>query len=124
MSDPVQPPVGFATRRESLGPNEWRVIVEGELDMASAEQLAVALEPLITTDGASIVLNLKGVSFMDSSGLRTIVRAANAAETRGGSLVLAGLSRAVARLLEVTGLIDQLQAADARAHADSEAEPS
>ena len=115
MIDSVPTPTGLTTRTELLGPSEWRVTVDGELDVASADQLGLALEPLITTDGASIVLNLRGVSFMDSSGLRTVVRAATAAETRGGSVVLAGISASVTRLLEVTGLIDQLQASHAQA---------
>lgn len=114
MSASVPPPIGITTRTEPLGPKAWRVTVEGELDVATADQLGLALEPLVTIEGASIVVDLEGVSFMDSSGLRTVVRAASATETRGGSLVLAGVSGAVTRLLEVTGLIDQLQASRPR----------
>lgn len=92
---------------EQTGPASWRVIVAGELDAATAPGLGDLLQPLVGQPNASVVVNLADVTFMDSSGLRALVRAANSARDGGGSLVLARASGAVTRLLEVTGLIDQ-----------------
>ena len=93
----------------AVGPGCWRVTVSGEIDMATAPSLASQLDSLTSEPGVSVVVDLTGVSFMDSSGLRTVVRSATAAEDSGGSLVINGVSGSVARLLEVTGLTERLR---------------
>ncbi|MFN8051013.1 MAG: STAS domain-containing protein [Acidimicrobiales bacterium] len=93
---------------ERIDRSSWRVTVAGELDVRTAGELAEVLEPLVTKERCSVVVNLSGVDFMDSSGLRALVRAANEASSAGGSLVLARVSDSVKRLLEVTGLVDHL----------------
>lgn len=100
---------GIVAGVEQTGPSAWRVTVAGELDAASAPALAALIDPLVAKDVPSVVINLAEVTFMDSSGLRTLVRAANEAKASGGSLVLARASGAVIRLLEVTGLVESLR---------------
>jgi len=102
----------FDVHTDELGPGSWRVTVAGELDAASSPELAAAIDPLVALPATSVVVNLEGVGFMDSSGLRTLVRAANQARDGGGSLVLARASGAVVRLLEVTGLVEHLPTSD------------
>jgi anti-anti-sigma factor len=59
--------------------------------------------------GAHLVtLDLTDVAFLDSSGLRSIVRASNLLAEHDGRLVVAGLSGAAQRVLEISGLIDRL----------------
>jgi anti-anti-sigma factor len=99
---------GMKATVEQTGEAAWRVVVAGELDAATAPELADVLDPLVSQPAASVVVNLADVSFMDSSGLRALIRSANAAKEAGGSLVLARASASVTRLLEVTGLIEQL----------------
>lgn len=100
-------------RAEQTGESSWRVTIVGELDAATSPELAAVIDPLVATDAPSVVVNLADVTFMDSSGLRTLVRAANEAKATGGSLVLARASGAVVRLLEVTGLVEHLPTAEA-----------
>ena len=110
--DPISTDVdGIRVGCEQTGPASWRVLVGGEIDAASAPHLAAVIDPLVAEPDASVVVNLADVTFMDSSGLRTLVRAANEAKDSGGSLVLARASGAVVRLLEVTGLLDHLRPA-------------
>jgi anti-anti-sigma factor len=72
--------------------------LEGELDMASAEVL------LSRVDGArgagELVLDMTGVTFMDSSGLRAILQLAQS-RNGNGPVVLRRPSQPVARLLEI-----------------------
>ena len=103
---------GLGARAEQTGDRAWRVTIAGELDAATAPELAAVLDPLVATESPTVVVNLLDVTFMDSSGLRTLVRAANEAKDSGGSLVLARASGAVVRLLEVTGLVDHLPTAE------------
>lgn len=96
------------TTVDEVGERAWRVTVTGELDAATAPDLAAALRPLVAEPATSVVVNMSDVSFMDSSGLRALIGAAHDAKTAGGSVVLVAVSAAVNRLLEVTGLVEHL----------------
>lgn len=51
-----------------------------------------------------LVLNLKGVAFLDSFGLAVIISLLKECKSRGGNLTLFGLSENVTKLIEVTRL--------------------
>ena len=74
----------------------------GELDAASSEQLSAALEA--ADPDQPIALDLGGVSFIDSSGLRVIAAALRSAEGDGRPLRVTAASEAVRRIFEITGL--------------------
>jgi len=78
------------------------IFVEGEIDMATAERLRNALESHMGPE-QSIVLDMSGVEFMDSSCLRMLVQARGKLTGDGGSLVLRNPSPAAHRLLSVAG---------------------
>lgn len=78
------------------------IVATGEVDASSADALADRLGAL---RGAQAVrLDLAGVEFMDSAGLRTLIAAHQSCADAGGALVLLNPSRAVARLFEVAGV--------------------
>jgi anti-anti-sigma factor len=54
-----------------------------------------------------LVIDLRGVGFMDSSGLRTLVAASIRAHRRGTRVALRNVGSDLSRLLEITGLRDQ-----------------
>jgi len=83
------------------------VTVEGELDTLSAPCLDACLSEQVAAAPAHLVLNLEPVSFLASTGLTSLLRARELAETTGTQLHLAGLvTRVVARALHVTELVD------------------
>jgi anti-anti-sigma factor len=73
-----------------------RVSVRGELDLSTAGLL---LERLDALDGTDCTLDVIGVSFVDVSGLRGLIRACG---LPGVALDEASVSPALARLLELT----------------------
>ena len=75
----------------------------GEVDLSTTEDLAAAVRPCLS-NGESVVLDLSGVVFIDSSGLGTLVQLLKVAVRNGASLTLDGVSASTYRLLEVTGL--------------------
>jgi anti-sigma B factor antagonist len=89
------------------------VAVRGELDLATAPELESALLPGLG-EGGSATLDLRGLEFMDSTGVRVIVAAHLAAEEHGGrlSVVRTAPESAVARVLEISGLDTVLHLVD------------
>lgn len=77
------------------------IAAEGELDLASAPDLG----RLIGTQVGPVILDLRALHFIDSSGLRELVGAEERARRDGLDLRLAP-GEATRRLLEVTGLTD------------------
>src|SRR4051794_5531130 len=83
-----------------------KLSLRGELDMYSAPLLARALESAEKDSPRRIVLDLAALSFMDVSGLRTILDSARSVNRYGGSLVITNPMPHIVRLLELTA-IDQ-----------------
>ncbi len=78
------------------------LVVEGELDPSTSPQLAERLEDDVVA-GRTVVLDLSGVQFVDSSGLRTLI---GASSRLGDRLVIRQPSAVVTRLFELTGIAD------------------
>jgi anti-anti-sigma factor len=75
--------------------------VVGEIDMQSAAALRERVEALDVSHG-TLVLDLDGVGFVDSSGLGALLGIKKRQDRAGGRLVLSSLSPAVARIIEIT----------------------
>jgi anti-anti-sigma factor len=84
-----------------------RVTLVGKLDIAAAEKIAT---PMATVAGArsKIVVDMAGVSFISSIGIRHLVMAAKAAARRSGKLVLLAPNPVVTDALVHAGLEDLL----------------
>ena len=83
------------------------VRVAGELDLSTHERLAEELTS-IAAAGDAIVVDLAGCDFIDSSGIRALLIGRQAAEDKGGTLVLAAAKPQVVRILDVTGVATAL----------------
>ena len=76
------------------------VRLTGELDMATAPDLDACLLTLADDD---IVVDVSGLTFMDSSGLNTLIVALKRSRELGHKFVLRAPPAPVARLLQITG---------------------
>jgi anti-sigma B factor antagonist len=83
--------------------------VVGEIDAHSAPAISAALAHL---PGDTIMLDLSGVEFVDSSGLRVLIEAHQRMQGDGGSLVLARPSGVVRRLFDISGVTDYFTITD------------
>jgi len=88
-----------------------RVVLElhGELDLLAAPRLQEQIETAPTDDRAILVLDLQGLEFVDSAGLRVILAAHEQARERGRELALTKGSEQVQRLLAIAGVEDHLR---------------
>ena len=85
------------------GEDELVIELKGDLDVSNADMLCQRLNdenPWAQT----VVLDLAGLGFCDSSGLRTFLRCAKSALEAGGRLILREPSEVVRRSIEVAGL--------------------
>lgn len=78
-------------------------VVAGEVDVSSAAALRDGLTELIAT-GTSVVVDLTGVAFLDSTGLGALVTARKTAEDHGVSLLLVCSADRILKLFTITGL--------------------
>lgn len=87
-----------------------RVTLVGKLDISGAERIGL---PLATVAGSkcNLVVDMSGVDFIASIGIRHLVMAAKAVARNNGRLVVFGPTPMVAEVLEVSGLQDILPVA-------------
>ena len=83
--------------------------VRGELDAHTAPTLEAAMKEL---PAGVVTVDVAGVSFMDSSGLRVLLEAATRAAEASGDLVIVHSTPGIARLVEISGLGGQLRLDD------------
>jgi len=113
-SSAALPPLEFSCLTVEFG-NTTRVSVAGELDVATAPQLADALHRA-EFDARPIVLDLRRLAFMDCGGLRVILAAARRAHRPGGRLVVVRGPAAVARLFALTEVEGEIELVDRPPH--------
>ena len=87
------------------GNGEATVVVAGEVDMATAPQLDACL---CAQAARNVVVDLAGVSFLDSSGLGALVHARKILAANGHTLRVSGEQDNIRTVLEVTGLLEVL----------------
>ncbi len=86
------------------------ITVRGDLDLRSGELVQRAVEECFDDEAVEILsLNLGEVTFIDSMGLRVLLRARRATQLSDRALVLTSPSLSVMRLLEVTGMHTQFE---------------
>jgi anti-sigma B factor antagonist len=83
--------------------------LDGELDLASVPLLEREVELATLDDTASIVLDLRGLEFLDSTGLRTILLLDKRSSERGQTFALVRGSEQVQRLMSMTRVDEHLK---------------
>jgi anti-sigma B factor antagonist len=96
----------FDLRRHRVG-GSVRVTVLGELDLQTERALVAEVDAALEGGGvAQLVLDVTGVQFIDSSGLRSLLMCRDRARRDGAAVLLAVESGPVTALLDVAGVGD------------------
>jgi len=98
----------FTTDVQRRDAGTWVVTVSGDLDLASAPQLEAVFEALEARASDQVLVDLAAVSFLDSSGIRAVVRAKRRLDGIGATLVIDAVSDAARQVLEISGILDAL----------------
>jgi anti-sigma B factor antagonist len=88
------------------------IAIHGELDLAGASTLEQELARIEQAQGGAIVLDLRGVRFMDSSGLRVIAVSTQRALSLGRRLALVPGTEQVMRVFDITRMRERLDFVD------------
>jgi anti-anti-sigma factor len=95
----------------SVEPNGAHAIghLAGEIDLATIAALEAAIEATEEACGdGDVVLDMSGVTFIDSSGLRVLVTANDRQDASDRRLIIRNPSVSVLRVLEITGLLSTM----------------
>ena len=95
---------GLLTVRAEREVDELIVHAYGELDIASAKEFEGELTRAIRSSVSGVVLDLRGVTFIDSTGLRALLAGAGLSAKIGRELRILPGSSAVERAIELSGL--------------------
>jgi anti-sigma B factor antagonist len=94
------------------GSGDVLLSVQGEVDLATAPELEAALERGLQGTARRLVVDLRGVEFLDSSGLSLLVRHDRLARSAARRLVVIKGPPHVHQVFELTGLSDHLTIVD------------
>ncbi len=100
MSEPAGP--------LSITATDTGIALSGEIDAHTAPAVATAIA---AAEHDPLIVDLSGVDFVDSSGLRVLLEAHQARQAAGSSLVLSAPSPAVRRVLDVAGVVEYFDVA-------------
>jgi anti-sigma B factor antagonist len=109
-----QAPDPFRCETGRDGDTAW-VRPQGELDLDTAPELEQELASVREQGASRLVLDLRRLTFMDSTGLRLVIRWDRAAREEGFEFAIVPGSDVVQRVLRLTGMEDQITLADAPA---------
>jgi len=88
------------------------IAVSGEIDVATAPQLRECLHGVIAQGDATVVLDLLGVTFLDSTALGVLVGALKRCREAGGDLQVVVADPRIMKIFEITGLTSVFTIAD------------
>jgi anti-sigma B factor antagonist len=108
---PIDPPQPFACGVHGAGRGAAWVSARGELDIASAPQLQETLQEVLGR-ALLIIIDLRELTFIDSTGVHVIIDADDHARQTGHRLVLICDSGPLGRLFALLGLTDRLKIVD------------
>ena len=83
------------------------VVPEGEIDLHATPLVKAQLEPIIAQQRSRVIVDLAGVSYIDSSGLAIFIEAMQRVAAYGGKFALCGLRENVRHIFSIARL-DQI----------------
>lgn len=86
--------------------------VSGEVDLATAPLLRERIETHLQSGDRSVIVDLRGTTFLDSTGLGVLVNALKRCREAGGDLHLVAVDPRILKLFAITGLQETFSISD------------
>jgi anti-sigma B factor antagonist len=93
----------FEIRQEEIQ-NQIILHVSGELDLSVVPQLRAALEPVMNREDKALILNLKHLKYIDSTGIGIIVSVLKLRDELKAPFYVRDIPSGVKRLFDITGI--------------------
>ena len=100
LSQPLSIDISFPAEGITL------VALAGELEVVSVDEFSMRMADLGGSGAIGVVIDLAGISFIDSSGINALVQAMRAVEARGGTAVVSSPSTVAKRVFAITRLAE------------------
>jgi len=88
------------------------VVLSGELDLMSAPRVESALQQAADGPATALIVDVQALSFMDSTGIRTLLQAKRRADAGGHSLAVLNGSGPAHRVLGLSGVGEHIRMLD------------
>lgn len=108
---------GLSIQRDELSDGRARVTLNGELDIAGIDHARSELDAALG-DVSTLLIDIDGLTFMDSTGLRMLIEIVAQARLEGRELQITRGSPPVRRLFEIAG-VEAVLPLEAEAEAES-----
>jgi anti-anti-sigma factor len=122
MSDPLREP--FIIDVTELSPGAYLVVISGEMDIATSPELTSRLATVRGPERYQVLVDLSQLTFMDSTGIKSLISSAKEVESRGGRLVVFAPTANVQRVFDIVHFADVVPIADSLDAAISQAQQS
>ena len=86
--------------------------LDGDIDLYRSPDIRKQLAGYISQETACIIIDLSGVTFIDSSGLATLIEALQKTRKYSGRLLLAGVNEKIRNVFEISRLDDIFEICD------------
>lgn len=103
---------GFEIRRRRTRDGATVVAVTGDIDLFTTPEFKLAIAEAAADPGDTVVVDLTGTTFLDSSSLGVLIGARRQLERRGRSLIVACDREPILKVFRVTGLDDVFRMVD------------
>jgi len=91
-----------------LGPEAQKLVLVGRLDASTVGMVEIPFTGTVAASGKSAVLDLTGLEFLSSLGIRLLLSVTRVVSRRGGKVVMFGAQPMVAEVMEAMALDDVL----------------
>jgi len=95
---------GLTIRNSELSSGWQCIAVSGEIDLATVPELETAIDSVLSSNSHPLVVDLTESSFMDSTGLKTLVMANRRFDENGRPFAIAVSGGPVSRLIDLSGV--------------------
>jgi anti-anti-sigma factor len=94
------------------------VSVSGSLDTATYAELEEALEPVLAASTKVLMINMAGLTYISSMGIGVIIKARQAMEDAGGTLIMTNLQPQIKAVFEIIKALPAIRVFESLAEAD------
>jgi anti-anti-sigma factor len=89
---------------EALDDGIWKINLSGRMDVKGTQEIDVKFSGMTAGQRNAIVVDMSGVDFLASIGIRSLLLNAKAVGLRGGKMVLLNPETSVAKVLQTAGI--------------------